>query len=684
MEHQAHHPPQIPVAPHGNRGDDRHADHTPDRFRRRFWICLGLTLPVLVFGHMLPGGLGYEVPPAARGLPALLGTAVFWYGGWPFLQGAFREVRRHRPGMMLLIAIAISVAFGFSVAVTAGLRGMPLWEELATLVTVMLLGHWLEMRAITQARGALGELAQLLPQTASRLTSAGAEEVPLAALRPGDRLLVRPGDSVPSDGVVLDGGSSVNEALLTGESRPVTKSPGDPVIAGAINGSGALTISVTAVGDATMLAGIGRLVAQAQVSKSSTQVLADRAAVVLTLIAVVAASATVIGWSITRAAPGFIIERAVAVLVVACPHALGLAIPLVVSISTTLGARHGLLFRERRGLEEARRLDLVVFDKTGTLTWGRHRLIEIVAAPTLSEAEALTLAAAVEAPSEHPVGHAIVEEAQRRGLAIPPAVRFSALSGRGVRAEVAHQLVMVGGPALLRELGVPSPAWIAALELRAARGGRSLVYLVRNGEILAGLAVADALRPESAEAVAALRQARVQVAMITGDARPVAERIGAELGISMVLAEVLPADKARQVEALRSRGHRVAMVGDGVNDAPALAAADVGIALGGGTGVAVESGDVILARNDPRDVLRLIELSRSSYRKMVQNLWWAAGYNVVAIPLAAGALAPWGVVLAPAAAAVLMSLSTIAVALNAQLLRRAPRQWPKFHSGAQG
>jgi Cu2+-exporting ATPase len=662
---------------------DHHAGHSVGMFRDKFWLSLALTLPTLVWGHMLQRALGYSAPavPGARWIPPAFGIAVFLYGGRPFLEGAARELRDRLPGMMTLIALAIMVAFGFSLAVTLGYPGMPLWEELSTLVTIMLLGHWIEMRSISQAQGALAELAKLLPASATRVVTDAAgerfEEVPLAVLREGDTVLVRPGAGVPADGMVRAGQSAVNESLVTGESRPVEKSPGDRMIAGTMNGSGSLRIEVTGTGERTTLAGIMRLVEQAQSSRSRAQTLADRAAFWLTVVALAAGAITLLAWLASGADAAFAVERLVTVLVIACPHALGLAIPLVLAISTTLGARSGLLVRDRRGLEEARNLTSVVFDKTGTLTRGEFGVARITVADGLSEGEALRLAAAVERDSEHSIAQGIVRSALERGLELPPAQRFEAIPGIGVRATVEGRHLLLGGPALLRSQRVAVPAALTAAVDEAARRGQSAIYLVQESadggagaEAQAVLAVADVIRPESREAVQALHQDGIEVIMLTGDARAVAEGVAQELGVDSVFAEVLPDQKAAKIEELRRAGKRVAMVGDGVNDAPALVSADVGIAIGAGTEVAVEAGDIVLVRSDPRDVPRIVRLSRASYRKMVQNLWWAAGYNVVAIPLAAGILASQGILLSPAVGAVLMSLSTVIVAINAQLLRR--------------
>jgi Cu2+-exporting ATPase len=650
-------------------------------FRDKFWLSLLLTLPTLVWGHMLQRAFGYHAPmfSGSEWIPAAFGTAVFAYGGWPFLQGAWRELKDRLPGMMTLIALAISVAFLFSAAVTLGYPGMPLWEELATLVTIMLLGHWLEMRSISQAQGALGELAKLLPNTATRLVGIGAnehgEEVAIDALRDGDIVLIRPGQNVPADGLVVSGESAVNESVLTGESRPVDKAAGARVIAGTTNGSGSLRVEVTGTGERTALAGIMRLVEQAQTSRSRAQTLADRAAFWLTWVAIGAGAVTLVAWLAAGATSAYAIERLVTVLVIACPHALGLAIPLVIAISTTLGARSGLLVRDRRGLEEARNVTAVVFDKTGTLTRGEFGVVAVTPADGTDADEALRLAAAVEADSEHPIAQGIVRTARDRKLNGVRAERFEALPGRGVRAAVNGRTLYVGGPSLLRDLALQADAAVRVGADAAAARGQTAVYLVEEvhgvKKVLAALAVADVVRPESAAAIRSLHDQGIEVVMMTGDAKQVADAVAAELGIDTVFAEVLPEQKAGKIQELQRSGKRVAMVGDGVNDAPALVTADVGVAIGAGTDVAVEAGDVVLVRSDPRDVPRIITLSRASYRKMVQNLWWAAGYNIVAIPLAAGVLAPWGIVLSPAVGAVLMSLSTVIVAVNAQLLRRA-------------
>jgi P-type Cu2+ transporter len=676
-DQQREHPEHHGRGGHGasdHSGHDKHAGHSVAMFRDKFWISLLLTLPTLAWGHMLQRALGYTAPnfPGSQWVPAVFGTAVFVYGGWPFIQGAVRELRDRVPGMMTLIALAISVAFIFSLAVGFGFPGMPLWEELATLVTIMLLGHWIEMRSIMQAQGALRELAKLLPNDAVRVVGDQFETVPISALKEGDVVLVRPGTRVPADGLVLDGSSSVDESMLTGESRSVEKTTGDKVIAGTVNAAGSLRVKVTGTGERTALAGIMRLVEQAQGSRSRAQAIADRAALFLTIVAVIAGALTLIAWLLLQPGnPAFAVERMVTVLVIACPHALGLAVPLVIAISTTLGARSGLLVRDRRGLEEARNLTTVVFDKTGTLTLGEHRVVEVVTVDGMSADEAIRLAAGLERDSEHPIARAIVKSAEERKLPIPTSADFEYMTGLGVQAEVDGRTLTAGGPNLLASLNIsPEPTLRGAMERAAARG-QTNVYLIEENRVLAVFAVADAIRPESFDAVRQLHEKGIEVVMITGDAQPVADAVAKELGIDVVLAQVLPDQKAKRIEELQAQGKKVAMVGDGVNDAPALVTADVGIAIGAGTEVAVEAGDIVLVRSDPRDVPRIISLSRASYRKMVQNLWWAAGYNVVAIPLAAGVLASQGLVLSPAVGAVLMSASTVIVAVNAQLLRRA-------------
>jgi P-type Cu2+ transporter len=667
-----HHTGRTEVAD-AHAGHDKHAGHSVTMFRDRFWLALPLTVPTVIWEPMIQEWFGYTAPKflGSAFIPAVFGTFVFIYGGWVFLKGAWRELQARLPGMMTLIGLAITVAFVYSLAIFFGFQGHPLWWELATLVTIMLLGHWIEMRSIAQAQGALEELAKLLPDTALRVVSDDrTEEIPVDQLHPDDVVLIRPGASVPADGVVIRGKSALNEAMITGESMLVDKREGDEVIAGTVNSQGALRIRVARTGDSTALAGIMRLVAQAQSSRSRAQALADRAAFFLTIVAVIVGALTFVAWAALSAPIDFTVTRVVTVLVIACPHALGLAVPLVTAISTTLGARNGLLVRDRRGLEEARNLDVVVFDKTGTLTLGAHRVVETVVALDNDEAEVLSLAAAVERDSEHPIAQALLVSAEERGLSLPNAEDFQATAGKGVEAVVAGRRLAVGGPALLAERNAePSQAMREAAE-RFGQNGQAAIYLIEQANVLAVFAIADKVRPESADAVAKLHKAGLEVAILTGDSEAVAEAVARQLGIDTVFAGVLPDQKSEKIRELQAKGKRVAMVGDGVNDAPALVTADVGIAIGAGTDVAVEAGDVVLVRSDPRDIPRIITLSRATYRKMIQNLWWAAGYNIVAIPLAAGVLYWAGIVLAPAVGAVLMSVSTVIVAINAQLLRR--------------
>ena len=637
-------------------------------FRDRFWVSLALTVPVMLWSEMPQEWLGYTAPrfPGSELIAPLLGTAIFLYGGLPFLTGAIREIRARQPGMMLLIGMAIIVAFVASGATTLGLFALEFWWELAALITIMLLGHWMEMRAIGQARGALGALAELLPDEAERITDAGSETVPVSDLGIGDLVLVRPGGRIPADGEIVAGEVEVDESMVTGESRPVAKSIGDRVVAGTVATDSAIRLRIDAVGEGTALAGIQRLVAEAQGSRSRAQVLADRAAALLFYVAIGAAIVTVIGW-LAAGGTNEAVVRAVAVLVIACPHALGLAIPLVIAISTSLAARNGILVKDRLALERMRKVDVVLFDKTGTLTKGQHVVRDVFAVDGNTD-RLLALAGAVESDSEHPLARAVVAAARERGE-VAEATSFRAMSGRGVEAQVGESRVAVGGPALLTERKLDPPEAVEATAKAWSERGAGILYVVTEDQVRGALSLEDEIRPESVEAVRKLQQLGVQVALITGDARQVADAVGANLGIDQVLSEVLPEDKHSRVAELQKKGSIVAMVGDGVNDAPALAQADVGIAIGAGTDVAIESAGIILATDDPRAVVGVRRLSQAGYRKMVQNLIWATGYNVAAIPLAAGALAWAGIVLAPAAAAVLMSASTVIVAINAQLLR---------------
>ncbi|MGV9978924.1 heavy metal translocating P-type ATPase [Micromonospora wenchangensis] len=671
------HRPAPAASPHpGHPGPPGHADHDPATFRHRFLVCLALTLPVVATDRMVLAWVGHPLEFPGRALVGpVLGSVVFWWGGRPFLTGAVREARARTPGMMLLVAMAISVAYAASVLTFLGVFDLDFWWELAALVTIMLLGHWQETKAIGQARGALDALAALLPDDAERVGADDVvERVPVTGLREGDVVLVRPGGRVPADGRVVAGAAELDESMVTGESRPVPRSTGDRVVAGTVATDQPVRVRIEAVGEATTLAGIRRLVDQAQRSGGRAQALADRFAGWLFYVATGTAVVTALVWT-ALGEPDQAVVRAVTVLVIACPHALGLAIPLVVALSTALAARSGVLVRDRLALERMRTVDAVLFDKTGTLTRGEHVLVGVAAADGTDRDDVLRLAAAVEADSEHPLARAIVAAAADRGGPLP-ATGFRALPGRGVRAVIDGTEYAVGGPALLRDLGRDLPGDLTVAQREWTGRSAVVLYLVRLPDTVVGLlALADQVRPEARAAVDALRAEGVRtIAMITGDARPVAEAVAADLGfrpgVDEVFAEVLPADKDRQVAGLQRRGLRVAVVGDGVNDAPALARADVGIAIGAGTDVAVESAGVVLASSDPRGVAGVLRLSRAAYRKMLQNLAWAAGYNVVALPLAAGVLAGAGITLGPAVGAVLMSASTIVVALNAQLLRR--------------
>jgi len=659
-EHSAH----AQAGSSASGGHDRHAGHSVAMFRDKFWLSLALTIPVVAWSRDPQTWLGYTAPvfPGSDLLPPVLGTVVFVYGGLVFLRGARGELAERKPAMMTLISLAIVVAFVTSWAGTLRLFDIEIWWELSSLIVIMLLGHWLEMRSIAQARGALAALAELLPDAAERVTDGGTEIVPLDALAVGDVILVRPGGRVPADGVVVDGSADVDESMITGESQAVAKEPGAKVVAGTVAAGGSLRVRVSAVGEETALSGIMRMVAAAQASASRTQALADRAAAILFYVALSAGVITFAFWWLDGDHAGAL-TRMATVLVIACPHALGLAIPLVIAISTSLGARNGLLVKDRIALERARELDVIIFDKTGTLTKGQPALAA-VSGPDVTEL--LRLAAAVEADSEHPLARAIVAGARSRGIEPAPATEFETLAGRGARATVGGRQVTVGGPRLLAEAGLSpvteSDAW--------ARDGRTVLHVVADGAVVGALAIEDEIRPESAEAIKRLHAMGLKVAMITGDAQAVADSVATRLGIDEVAAQVLPADKADAVKRFQAGGRKVAMVGDGVNDAPALATADVGIAIGAGTDVAIESAGIVLVRSDPRDVVGAIVLSRATYAKMVQNLVWATAYNLVAIPVAAGILVPWGLDLPMAVGAIAMSASTIIVAANAQLLRR--------------
>ena len=674
LKHHDHHPgPTVDGAQnHGaDAGHDRHAGHSVAMFRDKFWLSLALTIPVVLWSSEVQHWIGYTAPafPGSRFIPAILGTVVFLYGGIVFIRGAWGELSDRRPGMMTLISLAIAVAFVASVAATLGFFEVDVWWELASLITIMVLGHWLEMRAISQARGALDALAALLPDTAERITDSGTEKVALGELRLGDVVLVRPGARVPADGTVVEGAADVDESMITGESRSVSKGPGATVVAGTVAAGGSLRVRVTAIGEQTALSGIMHLVAAAQASGSRAQALADRAAAILFYVALASGVLTLGYWWIAGDKEHALIRTAT-VLIIACPHALGLAIPLVIAISTSLGAQNGLLIKDRLALERARELDLVIFDKTGTLTRGAPVLSGIVTAAGVSENEMLGLAAAVEADSEHPIAKAIVSGAKSRGAESHATMKFEALPGRGARAEVNGKIVAVGGPGLLADSKAAVPNEVQKAAQGWASEGRTVLHVIVDGRVIGALCVEDEIRPESAEAIQLLHDLGVRVAMITGDSQAVADSVARRLGIDEVAAQVLPADKASAVTRFQGGGKKVAMVGDGVNDAPALATANVGIAIGAGTDVAVESAGIILVRSDPRDVVGAIELSRATYTKMIQNLIWATAYNLIAIPVAAGVLIRWKLDLPMSVGAIAMSMSTIIVALNAQLLRR--------------
>jgi Cu2+-exporting ATPase len=677
MKHESHDMGSMSHAGHDMHGE--HAGHGVDHtghemmFRTRFWWSLLLTAPVLLYSSALQSWLGFSMPafPGSTWIPFIFSLAIFGYGGLPFLKMAVPEIQDRKPGMMTLISLAISVALVYSLLAQLTNLGEGFFWELVTLIDIMLLGHWLEMRSVRQASGALDELAKLMPDEAERIKADGSTEtISAASLQTGDLLLVRPGASVPADGEVIEGQSSLNESMITGESRPVKKSTGDKVIAGTINGDGSLRVRVTATGDETALAGIMRLVDQAQKSKSRTQLLADRAAGWLFYVALSVAALTTIVWIIATGFNVDVLKRVVTVLVIACPHALGLAVPLVVAITTSLGARNGILVRDRLALEASRQIDVVVFDKTGTLTKGEFGVVGMKVINSWKEDDALALAAAIEGDSEHLIAQAIRQAAKEHNLSLPSVNDFEAIKGRGVQAKRDNETVYLGGPALLEKLELEPSSKISEFAKSAGEKAQSAIYLISNDEVIAAFAVADVVRPESKQVVQRLHEMNVEVAMLTGDSRPVAGAVASDLGIDHIFAEVLPEHKDQKITELQQQGKHVAMVGDGVNDAPALTRADVGIAIGGGTDVAIESAGLILVKSNPLDVVKIIALSRASYRKMIQNLWWAAGYNIIALPLAAGVLAPWGVNISPAFGALLMSLSTVIVAFNAQLLRR--------------
>lgn len=665
-------------AGHDHEGHDHsgHVDHSGHEmmFRNRFWVSLVLTIPVLIFSPMIQEWFGFT-PPEFTGsnlVGPFFAIVIFLYGGIPFFEMAVPEIKQRKPGMMTLIALAVGVAFIYSMFALITGTGKSFFWEMATLIDIMLLGHWMEMRSVRQASGALNELAKLMPDTAERVKENDEiEEVKVSELSHDDVLLIRPGASVPADGEIVDGQSELNEAMITGESNPVSKEVGDSVIGGTINGDGSLRIKVTATGDDTALAGIMRLVDEAQNSKSNTQILADKAAGWLFYIALATAILTAIAWTFAVGFDIEVIERVATVLVIACPHALGLAIPLVVAISTAMGAKNGILVRDRLSLEEARLIDMIVFDKTGTLTKGEFGVVDMAIDEGWEKNKVLSLALAVEGDSEHPIARGIRDKANEAKVQPATISNFEAIKGRGIKAQYNEQTVHVGGPRMLEYLELDLSGQMAEFRDQANDNAQTVVYLIVDNTVIAGFALADVVRPESKQAIQRLHDMGIDVAMLTGDSQEVADAVAKEIGIDTVFAEVLPDHKDQKITELQKNGKKVAMVGDGVNDAPALTRADIGIAIGSGTDVAIESAGIILVQSNPLDVVKIFELSRATYRKMIQNLIWATGYNVVALPLAAGVLAPIGFILSPAVGAALMSLSTVVVAINAQFLRRS-------------
>lgn len=641
-------------------------------FRRKFFVSTLLSVPVLYFSQFVSSLLGYTPPVFAgtRYIVPVFSVIIFSYGGLPFLRMARDEFEDGKPGMMMLISLAITVAFGYSmVALFLDTQSSFFWE-LVTLIDIMLLGHWIEMRSVRKASGALDELADLKPDTAERILENGkTEQVKVSELQEGDRVLVRPGSAIPADGEVFEGDSSVDESMITGESKPVSKNAGDEVIGGTVNKEGSLRVKITATGDDTALSGIMKLVEEAQESKSRNQMVADKAAGWLFYIALGSGALTAVAWSLAVGFNVTVIERVVTVLVIACPHALGLAVPLVVAINTSMAAKNGILVRDRIAMEDARELDTVVFDKTGTLTQGEMGVKQINTSG-ISEERALSLMAAVKSDSEHTIAEAIRKSAKERALSVPESSEFKAIKGRGVKATVDGETLYVGGLNLANSRKFDIPEELTSFAEEAAESSETPIFLFKDESAIAAVSLSDIIRDQSRSAIREIQRMGVEVAMLTGDSEEVARNVSEELGIDTFFAQVLPEDKDDKVQELQQQGNKVAMVGDGVNDAPALARADIGIAIGSSTDVAVESADIILVKNNPLDIVKLLKLSKASYSKMVQNLFWATGYNALAIPLAAGVLAPVGILLSPAVGAVIMSLSTVIVAVNAQMLRK--------------
>mgnify|MGYP000595571197 CR=1 FL=1 len=650
---------------------DKHAGHSVSMFKNKFWLSLAMTIPVLAYSASIQEWLNFSSPAftGSEYIPFIFSTAIFFYGGLVFIKSAISELKAKMPGMMTLISMAIVTAYLYSVATQFFIAGDTFFWELATLVTIMLLGHWLEMSAIAKAENALDAISELLPDEAEKIVDGKPKTVKVSELSVGDVVLVRPGSNVPVDGKIVEGSSSVNEAAISGESKPVTKSVNDEVVAGTINQDGSIKVEVSKLGDDTALAGIMRLVSEAQNSKSKTQVLADKAAFGLTITALIAAVITFAVWFVINGA-GYALERSVTVLIIACPHALGLAIPLVVSISTTLSARNGLLVRKRLALEAARKLDMVLFDKTGTLTKGEHGVTDVWATKGYKEKEIVSLTASLEQSSEHIVGKGIVKYADEQSIDTKKTSDFSAIPGYGVRAKISKEKYLAVSYSYINENDLTIPNDIKDKVRGSAKEGKTEVYLVKNDKVIGAIALADIIRDEAKMAIKSLKSMNIQTAMITGDSEEVAAYVAKQLGLDTYFADVKPEDKANEVKKQQRDGKKVAMVGDGVNDAPALSQADIGIAIGAGTDVAIKSADIILVKSNPIDVVKIVKLSKATYKKMIQNLIWAAGYNVLVIPLAAGVLFSVGIVVAPALGAAIMSVSTIVVALNAQLLRR--------------
>ncbi len=650
---------------HVHKMAQQHHAHHIGEFKKRFWISLVFTIPILLLSEMIQMWLGFKLEiPFQKWILFSLSSLVYFYGGWPFLKGGIRELKNRQPGMMTLISAAISVAYFYSSGTVFFIAGKDFFWELATLIDVMLLGHWIEAKSVLGASRALEELVKIMPTTAHLYQNGEIVDVPVSDIKPGDMVLIRPGEKIPSDGSIKEGESYVNEALLTGESKPVHKVDEDSVIGGSINGDGVLKVIIEKTGEETYLSQVIKLVQQAQESKSKTQDLANRAAAILFYVALGVGIATYVIWFLLGK-PEFALERAVTVLVIACPHALGLAIPLVVALSTSITAKSGTLIRDRRAFESIKDVNAVVFDKTGTLTEGKFGVTDIVA--MIPEDELLKLTVSIEINSEHIIAQAIVEAAKEKGIQVTQADEFKALPGKGAWGKIDNREIFVGGPNLLKEMQID----FADQRLKDLQAqGKTVVYTFENQKLLGAFALADKIRAESKNAIRSLQELGVEVFMLTGDAEEVAKGVAKELGIDNYFAHVLPNEKAEKVKALKDKGYKVAMVGDGINDAPALVTADVGIAIGAGTDVAIESADLILVKNDPNEVTRVIDFSKKTYSKMVQNLWWAAGYNIVAIPLAAGVLYNYGIVINPAIGALLMSFSTVIVAINSQTLRK--------------